>query len=137
MSSIEKLIGDLTIAINSLTIALNQRAGGAGAPIVQQAPTPVAPVQPQFAAPAAAMPAPPSFAPPAQPQFAAPAAPQVPFADGAGLIAYVMDAYKTMGAQKGAQIQNVLNSIGVQNINDVKPEQYGAVFQGVEALKRG
>ena len=65
------------------------------------------------------------------------AAPAAPFADQAGLIAYVMGAYKVMGAQKGAQIQNVLTGIGVQNINDVKPEQYGALYQGIEALKRG
>jgi hypothetical protein len=66
-----------------------------------------------------------------------PTSPQAPFADGQGLIAYVMDAYKSMGPTKGAGIQGVLTSIGVANINDVKPEQYGALFAGVEALKRG
>ena len=35
--SIEKTISDLTTAVNALTTALNQRAAGAGAPIVQQA----------------------------------------------------------------------------------------------------
>lgn len=133
--SIEQKIGELTAAVNALTAALTQRAG---TPTVPQAPAP-APVAAPAPAPAAAqMPAPPSFAAPQQPQFAAPAAaPAAPFADSAGLIAYVMAAYKEMGPQKGAQIQNVLTNIGVQNINDVKPEQYGAVYQGVEALKRG
>jgi len=46
-----------------------------------------------------------------------------------------MGAYKAMGPQKGAQIQAVLTGLGYQNINDVKPEHYGALFQGVEQLK--
>ena len=42
---------------------------------------------------------------------------------------------EALGAAKGSQIQNVLVSLGYQNINDVKPEHYGALFAGVEALK--
>ena len=133
--SIEKTISDLTAAINGLTAALNQRAGTNTVPQTQPS---VAPVAQALQAPVVQMPAPPTFAAPQQPQFTMPAAaPAEPFSDNAGLIAYVMDAYKTMGPQKGANIQGVLGSIGVQNINDVKPEQYGAVYQGVEALKRG
>jgi hypothetical protein len=130
--SIEQNLAALTAAVIELTAALR-----AGATTVPQAAAPVAPVMqapvaPQFTAPAAPqMPAPPTFAMPA------PAAPSAPFADGQGLIAYVMDAYKSMGPTKGAGIQGVLTSIGVANINDVKPEQYGALFAGVEALKRG
>ena len=81
--------------------------------------------------PAPAMPAPPVFAAPvpeAQPTGA-------PFTDGKGLIDYVMGSYKQMGAEKGAKIQNVLMSLNYSNINDVKPEHYGALFQGIEALK--
>jgi hypothetical protein len=59
----------------------------------------------------------------------------VPFADGKGLIDYVMGAYKALGPQKGAQIQGVLTGLGYQNINDVKPEHYGALHTGIEALK--
>jgi hypothetical protein len=58
-----------------------------------------------------------------------------PFSDGKGLIDYVMGAYKALGPQKGALIQGVLTGLGYQNINDVKPEHYGALFAGVEALK--
>ena len=135
--SIEKTISDLTTAINALTAALNQRAGGAGAPIVPQA---AAPAAQQFAptvAPApTAMPTLPTFA--ASPTPAPAAAVQgAPFTDGAGLIAYVMGAYKEMGPTKGALIQGVLTQLGYQNINDVKPEHYPALYQGVEALKRG
>jgi len=130
--SIEKTISDLTTAVNALTTALNQRAGGAGAPIVQQATAPVAATP----APAPTMPTLPTFA--AAPAPAPAAAVQgAPFTDGAGLIAYVMGAYKEMGPTKGALIQGVLTQMGYQNINDVKPEHYGSLFQGVEALKRG
>ena len=135
--SIEKTISDLTAAVTALTAAIN--AGGATT--VPQAAVTVTTAAPPIAANfapsvAPAMPAPPTFAPPS---FAAPApAPAgAPFSDGQGLIAYVMDAYKSMGPTKGAGIQGVLTSIGVANINDVKPEQYGTLFAGVEALKRG
>ena len=139
--SIEVTIAALTAAVTELTAALRASAPTAGAVNVPQTTAPVAPVMqapvtPQFAAPAAPqmqMPAPPSFAAP----VSVPTSQQAPFADGQGLIAYVMEAYKSMGPTKGAGIQGVLTSIGVQNINDVKPEQYGAVFNGVEALKRG
>ena len=130
--SIEKTISDLTAAVNALTTALNQRTGGAGAPIVPQAAAPVAATP----APAPTMPTLPTFAAAPAP---APAAPVqgAPFTDGAGLIAYVMGAYKEMGPTKGALIQGVLTQLGYNNINDVKPEHYGSLYQGVEALKRG
>jgi hypothetical protein len=136
--SIEKTISDLTAAVTALTAAINAKSGavmGAGTATVPQAPAPVA-AAPQFTAPAPAaqMPAPPSFAAPAPVVQQASA---VPFSDGQGLIAYVMDAYKSMGPTKGAGIQGVLTSIGVANINDVKPEQYATLYAGVEALKRG
>jgi len=133
--SIEKTISDLTTAVNALTAALNQRAG---APIVPQA---AAPVTQQFApqtaaAPAPTMPALPSFATAPTPAAAAPVQ-GAPFTDGPGLIQYVMGAYKEMGPTKGALIQGVLTQLGYNNINDVKPEHYGSLYQGVEALKRG
>jgi hypothetical protein len=46
-----------------------------------------------------------------------------------------MASYKALGAAKGSQIQTVLTGLGYQNINDVKPEHYGQLFAGVEALK--
>ena len=99
-------------------------------PVVAQFATAVTPV----VAPAAVveMPALPSFVAP----VVTPAPTNVaPFTDSKGLIEYVMAAYKQMGAEKGAKIQNVLVSLSYQNINDVKPEHYGALFAGVEALK--
>ena len=134
--SIEQNLAALTAAVVELTAAL--RANQTGTATVPQTPAPVAPVAqaPVFQAPAAQMPAPPSFTAPAHAPVAQ-QAPAVPFSDGQGLIAYVMDAYKSMGPTKGAGIQGVLTSIGVANINDVKPEQYGTLYAGVEALKRG
>jgi len=104
----------------------------------------VAPVGAPVVVPVAApvMPAPPVFAPvmPAPPVFAAPVvAPVVsgaaPFDNPKGLIDFVMSSYKALGTVKGAGIQGVLVSLGYQNINDVNPAHYGALFSGIEALK--
>lgn len=138
--SLEAKIEALTQAVQALTAQLQSSNVAAAAPVVQ-APAPVvapAPVTAPVAAPAPvaaapAMPAPPAFVAPAP--AAAPVASGAPFTDGKGLIDYVMGAYKAMGPQKGAQIQGVLTGLGYQNINDVKPEHYGALFQGVEQLK--
>jgi len=126
--------GTVTPAAPKQVLAEDQlRVVAVPAPVVA-APAPVvAAPAPVVAAPA--MPAPPAFmaAPVAAP---APAAFIVaPFTDGKGLIDYVMSAYKALGAAKGANIQGVLTGMGYQNINDVKPEHYAALFAGVEALK--
>jgi len=137
--SIEQKISELTAAVTALTAALVQRAGVSNVPQTPVSVNP-APVAAPQQAPAAQpqMPALPTFAAaptPAQSQVPMPAV--APFTDGQGLIAYVMAAYKEMGPTKGALIQGVLTQLGYQNINDVKPEHYGALYQGVEALKRG
>jgi len=136
---IEQNIAALTAAVIELTNAI-RASGTTTVPQAAVAVTTAAPpVAAHFAPQAApAMPAPPTFAPPAfaAPAPAAPVAPSAPFSDGQGLIAYVMAAYKEMGPAKGANIQGVLTSLGYQNINDVKPEHYGNLYQGVEALKK-
>lgn len=147
--SIENQLAALTAAVIELTNAVKSKGNVtplvqaapvvAPVPVVAPAPIPVAPVAAPvvFVAPApvtvspSSMPAPPTFAPVAP----APAPAGAPFTDGKGLIDYVMGAYKAMGAQKGALIQTVLTGLGYQNINDVKPEHYVALFQGIEALK--
>ena len=120
--SLEAMIEANTAAILKLIEVLESKQAVTPAPVVQAAPV----VQP------APMPTLPTFTIPA-----APAAPvnAAPFADSKGLIAYVMEAYKLMGPEKGAKIQGILVSLGYQNINDVKPEHYGAFYVGVEALK--
>ena len=136
--SIEQKISELTAAVTALTAALVQRAGGAGAPIVPQATGAVTGGTALGTMPAAQaqMPTLPTFAAAPTPATPTHGSQGAPFTDGAGLIAYVMGAYKEMGPTKGALIQGVLTQMGYQNINDVKPEHYGSLFQGVEALKR-
>jgi hypothetical protein len=132
--SLESKIEALTTAVQALTAKLESGNIAPAAPVAP-APVPVvkaAPVvapAPVVAAPA--MPAPPVFVAP----VAAPAPAPSMFTDPKGLIDYVMGAYKTLGPQKGASIQGVLVGLGYQNINDVKPEHYGDLFNGIEALK--
>ena len=150
--SIETQIEHLHKAIHRLCDVLESKTVSAPAPVVQApqpvvaapvptvtvsvpqpAPTPAPTVTaptPTPVASAPAMPAPPAFEPPAP----APA-PGGPFSDPQGFLKYVMDSYKAMGAEKGAGIQTVLTTLGYQNINEVKPEHYGAFYAGVEALK--
>ena len=133
--SLESKIEALTAAVQALTAKLESGnvapaapIAPAPAPVVKAAPVVVAPA-PVVAAPA--MPAPPVFVAP----VAAPAPAPSMFTDPKGLIDYVMGAYKALGPQKGASIQGVLVGLGYQNINDVKPEHYGDLFNGIEALK--
>ena len=133
--SLEAKIEDLTKAVHLLVAALGARPAAApvAAPVAVQAPAPVAAPVAVAPVPAPVMPPPPVFVAPPPPAPAAPAA--APFSDQKGLIDFVMGAYKALGPQKGAQIQNVLIGMGCTNINDVKPEQYGALYAAVEALK--
>ena len=131
--SLENKIEALTAAVIALTAKLESSNVAPAAPVAP-VPAPVVQAAP-VAAPvvaAAAMPAPPAFVAPVP--VAAPVAAGAPFSDPKGLIDYVMDSYKKLGT-KGQLIQGVLTQLGYQNINDVKPEHYAALFAGVEALK--
>ena len=101
--------------------------------VVLKAPAPVVVPEP-VAAPVAA----PSMPP--LPDFAAPApvapAPTAPFSDPKGMIQYVTEAWKALGA-KGPKMQDVIVGLGHHNINEIRPDQYGALYAGVEALKHG
>ena len=150
--SLESKIEALTAAVVALTAKLESNNVAPAAPVAQVAPVAAAPAPAPVAAPAPVvvpepgpvglsapvapaapvMPAAPSFQP-AAPVAAAPTG--APFSDPKGLIDYVMGAYKALGPQKGAMIQSVLTQLGYANINDVKPEHYGNLFAGVEALK--
>ena len=136
--SLELEIQKLTDAVQELTGAIEtlmQRP--VAEPVAAPAPAPVAEAPAPVAAPAApvaapVMPAAPTFEPPAP---VAPAANKAPFTDGKGLITYVMDVYKQLGAEKGAGIQGVLTEMGLTNVNDVRPTEYDTFFAKVEALK--
>ena len=120
--SLEAKIEQLTAAVQALTVAFS-----AGAALVE----PVA-----VAAPVAVAPAAPIAVPVFVPAPVAPVAPAiaVPFADGKGLLEWIMKRYQALGPVKGAEIQNVLVSLGYQNINDVRVESYPALYIAVEAL---
>lgn len=113
----------------------------AAQPVVQAAPNvapvaPAMPAPPAFPAPTPAVVAPAPVAPAAPtPVAASPSSPAAPFADQNGLVQYIMASYQQMGPTKGAGIQGVLTQLGYANVNDIRPEHYGALFQGVEALK--
>lgn len=126
--SLESKIEALTAAVQALTAKLESGNVAPAAPVAP-APVPVVKAAPVVTAPV--MPAPPVFVAP----VATPAPAPSMFTDPKGLIDYVMGAYKALGPQKGASIQGVLVGLGYQNINDVKPEHYGDLFNGIEALK--
>jgi hypothetical protein len=142
--SLESKIEALTAAVIALTAKLESNNVAPVAQVAQAVPTVAAIHVAPVAAPVVAaapviataspsnMPAPPTFMAPAP---VAPAPVGAPFSDPKGLITYVMSAYTALGPQKGAMIQGVLTGLGYQNINDVKPEHYGQLFAGVEALK--
>lgn len=129
--SLEAKIEALTEAVIAMT---NVIWGVVPAPELNAAPVvaaPVAPIAAPIAVPVFAVPV---FAP-AAPVFAAPTAIAVPFSDGKGLLEWIMGVYQGLGPVQGAEIQNVLVSLGYQNINDVRAESYPALFTAVEALK--
>ena len=119
-----EIIGETLVGTPS-TPALNT--------VVLRAPAPVVVPEP-VAAPVAA----PSMPP--LPDFAAPApvapAPIAPFSDPKGMIQYVTEAWKALGA-KGPKMQDVIVGLGHHNINEIRPDQYGALYAGIEALKHG
>ena len=139
--SLEAKIEALTASVNQLIAVMSATQQSAPSQPVTQpqavnpapvAAPPAAPVAPAPVAAAPAMPALPTFAP-----APAPAAPVVaaPFQNPQQVMEYTMGAYKAMGPEKGNKIQGILQSMGVQNLNDLKPEQYGPFYQAVEALK--
>ena len=116
------------VVVSTVPVAVAPVVAAPPAPI--PTPTPAAPV----IAPVASIPVPP---PVVTAPAVAPPVPSgvVPFVDQKGMIKWIMDVYKVMGATKGKEIQTVLTTIGITNINEVKPEHYAALYAGVEALR--
>ena len=158
--SIEEKIDGLTVTLMSLTDALNKLGAMLpGSQIVPPAavlssappaPAAAAPVQPAFAPPPAAPAFPPAQAPVAAPAFApampappsfapAPAAPAaLPFSDLNGLAKWATEMYHEIekaAPGNGMRIQSVLTSLGANGMGDIKPEQFQAFFNGVNALR--
>lgn len=128
--SLENKIEVLTATIAELIVVLKSQQSAPVAPAPVAVVAPAAPVAPVVTAPV--MPPLPTFASPA-PVVSAVA--NAPFNDAKGLLSYVMASFKELGPQKGAAIQNVLTGIGATNVNDVRADQYDALFKGIEELK--
>ena len=123
--SLEAKIEALTASVNQLIAVMSAvQQSAPAAPVVQAPPVAAAPQ----------MPALPTFAPAPAP-VTAPVVAAAPFQNPQQVMEYTMGAYKAMGPEKGNKIQGILQSMGVQNLNDLKPEQYGPFYQAVEALK--
>lgn len=130
--SIENNLASIAASLVTIAEALKNGTTHQTAATVA-APAPVGNVQPATtpSAPVTAIPVVPVA--PATPATASPS--DCPIKDQPSLIAYVMTSYKDMGPVKGNQIQGVLATLGITNINEAKPEQYAAIHAGVEALK--
>lgn len=124
--TIEMNLASIAKSLETIANALSQRP-------VQSAPTvmPAAPVTPVPATPVVQSTPTVSFAPAVQTISATPTT----FADHNAFVQYVMDSYRALGPIKGAAIQDVLGSVGVKNINDVKAGMYAQVKAGIDALK--
>ena len=147
---LEALIAKLPDATKSAVAAEVSKATPAPAAVQVPTPEPVIPAPaPVTVTTSAAMPAvpfptepaTPAPTPPAAVAQAAPPAPaaaspsKAPFTDQRGLITYAMNKYKEIGAEKGKQIQVILNGLGINNINEAKPDKYDAIFAGIEGIK--
>lgn len=133
--SIEQKIVELTEAINKLTAAMVNAHSPVGTSpaipaVVQQ------PIVPVVAAPTVQPVTPSMFGPATAPVatgFAAQAT--APFSDSAGLVKYAMSVYQALGNEKGARIQGIIQQLGHENINSIRPDQFGQFFALVEQLK--
>ena len=147
---LEALIAKLPDATKVAVAAEVSKTTPATAPVQAPAPDQVIQTQvPTIVTTSPAMPAVPfpteqavpASIPPAVPIPRAPAAPAVaspskaPFTDQRGLITDAMNKYKEIGSEKGKQIQVILNGLGINNINEAKPDKYDAIFAGIEGIK--
>ena len=98
--------------------------------------SPAMPAVPFPTEPAAPAPTPPAATVPTAPVVPAAASPsKAPFTDQRGLVTYAMNKYKELGSEKGKQIQVILNGLGINNINEAKPDKYDAIYAGIEGIK--
>jgi hypothetical protein len=135
-TSLQAIAAHLTTSVTKVTqpvVDLGQPVAPAPAPVVA-APVVPTPKVTEIAVPVFTAPVTPITAQtaPSTPVTAAPSG--APFSDTKGMIGYVMSKYKALGAEKGAKIQEVLKGLGVVNINEVRVDQYAALYAGVEAL---
>jgi hypothetical protein len=131
--SIEQLLERIAVSLETIAKGNTNHATTKPAPVTSNAvqetvhkPEPVAPVTQVAAAPA--------FVPPVAAPVEAPVQ-SCPITDQKSLVAYVMSSYQALGPEKGGRIQEVLGSMGAQHLNDIKPDNYSALYQAIETLK--
>lgn len=117
--SIEKNIERIAVAVEAL-LAIQSK------PVTTIMPDPV---------PVAAQPTPAPI-PAAEPQPApAPSTSSAPFSTPEQMQKYVTDSYGAMGPEKGNKMIGILKEMGVDQIKNLRPDQYSAFYEKVEALK--
>ena len=144
--SLEQALAANTAAVLALTEKLGAvnnapipHVAHTAAPVPQAAPPvfvpPAAaavPVAQSFIPPTPPMPAPPTFAP------AAPAPAALPFGDTPSLVTWATEMYHALTAiapGKGDGIQAVMKHLGVNGLQEVRPDQYAQFHQMVESLR--
>ena len=134
MTMLETEIKKLTAAVEALTAqlanseSLTVAVESTPAAPAEEVQAPAAPTPPSAEAPA------PQVTAPSTPEPATPTSPATPFSDHNGLMQYVMGKYQALGAEKGAQIQTILQGMGYANVNEVAAERYAEFYTQVEAI---
>lgn len=123
--TIESTLASIASSLDRIATALESKPVQAvSAPVAAPVQAPITPVTTPVATVATPV------AAPQQTPAPTPTAPIAPF----NLAHFVVESYKALGPVKGAGIQQILQSVGAKNINDVKPEHYETVKNAVNAL---
>ena len=145
--TLESTLDRIAVALETIAKAMPVQSAPVAAAKVEVAPTPKEyDVPVLIPTPVAVQPAPTPTAPAPAPTInlvPTPAAPapvtvspsDCPIKDGKTLMETMMALYKELGPQKGAAIQGVLKSVGCEAVNEVRPDQYAAIWAGLQALK--
>lgn len=134
--SIENTLQSIATSLRDISVSLAAIANAKPVEAAKPAPAPEVPAAPVVSAPAPVAPvAVPVVEAPVVPAVTpAPAVAAAPFSDHAGLMAYTMEKYRTLGPIKGGMIQTTLLELGCTNINTLPAEKYGEFYAKVEAL---
>lgn len=137
--SLEQALVANTAAVTALHTFLASHPALVGAPAQAAAPS-YPPPAPAPQAPPAAPAAPVAPPMPTQPFPAAPAAPQgLPFNDNVSAAAWATNAWQQMAAVNPdvaqAKFGALMASLGAADFNQLTPDKYVPLFQGVQAIK--
>ncbi len=143
--TLESTLDRIAVALETIAKAMPVQSAPVAAAKVEVAPAPKEyDVPVLIPTPVAVQPAPTPIAPASAPAInLVPATPapvtaspsDCPIKDGKTLMETMMALYKELGPQKGAAIQGVLKSVGCEAVNEVRPDQYAAIWAGLQALK--